>query len=624
MQKINLDAARSHEFIAHSIHLGVHFVSVLETSAFARARALLAGGSLLALTVAASAIASTAATAVETRRTNAQQSQAAEPAPKSPLTMIISLNKQRMWVYDANGFVTQSKVSTGKPGHETPKGIYTIIQKKVDHTSNIYEGAKMPYMQRLLQTGIAMHGGVVPGYPASAGCIRMPFAFAPKLFAMTSMNERVIVTPEAQSPVPFEHANLFSALPKGDGSAPQAALVETSMRTDVGTLLGVTPAVASQGNRTMASLAAERANEREQLVTAIEAAKTASLAANEAITTTAKAAADARAELKQASIAADKLARTARKAQAAKQAAERRLKDITRQIAKKANRLRADQLAELQMAEEEAQAALVEASQSTALIDAENAQRGVADLREKANAAAAAHTTAKKAAKTAALAIPAAEKAVASFDRRERNRHMPISVLISPRNGKVLVRQGWETILDEAVTIERPADPLGTYLFTATGWRDASETEMTWSAVSVGETNPARLSSSEPVSNSKKKKKQEDVSIPPATDGAKAAAALSRIAIPEKTRLKIAEVVKPGSTLIISDFDMAKSEVRPGTDFTVQMPEVVAKITAPQRKKIDEEFTTSSGGGWFFFSPPPPKQQRPQKRRPTNPKWNSW
>ncbi len=84
------------------------------------------------------------------------------PQVTSPLTLLVSLNKQRMWVYDANGLVTSSRVSTGMAGFDTPKGVYAIIEKKVDHSSNIYEGASMPYMQRLLQTGIAMHGGVVP------------------------------------------------------------------------------------------------------------------------------------------------------------------------------------------------------------------------------------------------------------------------------------------------------------------------------------------------------------------------------------------------------------------------------------------------------------------------------
>src|SRR5262249_10518381 len=91
-------------------------------------------------------------------------------------------------------------VSTGAEGHPTPTGIFTILQKKVDHESSIYKGAKMPYMQRLTWDGIAMHAGRLPGYPASKGCVRLPVDFAEKLYSVTSSGTTVIVTDQKNAP----------------------------------------------------------------------------------------------------------------------------------------------------------------------------------------------------------------------------------------------------------------------------------------------------------------------------------------------------------------------------------------------------------------------------------------
>jgi len=311
----------------------------------------------LALSLVSSLVTAPVADAREKRRAEAAQvSKPAPLAPVSPLTMVVSLNKQRMFVYDANGFVTSTRVSTGMAGYDTPKGIYSIIQKEEVHASNIYEGASMPFMQRLLQTGIAMHAGVVPDYAASHGCIRLPFEFAPKLYSMTTMNERVIVTPDVQSPVPFDHPLLFTALPKGDGTTPQAALVEKTAATasDIGSFLPVTPAVASEGAMTMASAAADRARERARLVDEIAAAKAASVKAADAVPVLAKAAEAARAERKNKLVEEDKLSRALKKAVSDKSVAERKVKDIGKRIASQANRLRADQLEQLRTDENKA------------------------------------------------------------------------------------------------------------------------------------------------------------------------------------------------------------------------------------------------------------------------------
>lgn len=131
--------------------------------------------------------------------------------PHGPLVIVVSINRQKVTVYDTNGVFAESPVSTGMKGHSTPMGVFSIIQKHKFHHSNIYSGAPMPYMQRITWSGVAMHAGVLPGYPASHGCIRMPMAFAVKMWNWTRMGARVIVAPGQMSPQSFSHPLLASA-----------------------------------------------------------------------------------------------------------------------------------------------------------------------------------------------------------------------------------------------------------------------------------------------------------------------------------------------------------------------------------------------------------------------------
>jgi lipoprotein-anchoring transpeptidase ErfK/SrfK len=111
----------------------------------------------------------------------------------APVTIAVSIAMQRLYVYRGNELVAVSTVSTGRPGHSTPPGDFTILQKARWHRSNLYSNAPMPFMQRLTWDGIAIHAGQLPGYPASHGCIRIPLSFAQTLFEMTSMGEAVSV-----------------------------------------------------------------------------------------------------------------------------------------------------------------------------------------------------------------------------------------------------------------------------------------------------------------------------------------------------------------------------------------------------------------------------------------------
>ena len=123
-----------------------------------------------------------------------------EVSPAGPVVVLVSLPDQVMYVYRNGVRIGRSTVSTGTKGHRTPTGVFTVLQKKVDHESSIYKGAKMPNMQRLTWTGIAMHAGQLPGYPASHGCVRLPVDFAAKLYTVTNLGTTVIIADNTSAP----------------------------------------------------------------------------------------------------------------------------------------------------------------------------------------------------------------------------------------------------------------------------------------------------------------------------------------------------------------------------------------------------------------------------------------
>ncbi|MBP8098086.1 MAG: L,D-transpeptidase [Arenimonas sp.] len=118
----------------------------------------------------------------------------ANAVPEGPMLLMVSIAQQKAYLYRNGIRVGVTTVSTGKKGHETPTGVFTILQKNKDHKSNLYNSAPMPYMQRLTWDGIALHTGKLPGYPASHGCVRMPDDFAKRLFAETDLGMTVVVT----------------------------------------------------------------------------------------------------------------------------------------------------------------------------------------------------------------------------------------------------------------------------------------------------------------------------------------------------------------------------------------------------------------------------------------------
>ena len=154
---------------------------------------------------------------------------APQVAPEGPVLLVVSLATQRAVVYRNGVPIGITTVSTGKPGHRTPTGVFTILQKHVEHYSSLYNNAPMPYMQRLTWGGVALHGGHLPGYPASHGCIRLPHEFARLLFGVTRVGMTVIVTDEAAVPrlAPTD-ALLRSGLPETAQDAPVLWVPERS------------------------------------------------------------------------------------------------------------------------------------------------------------------------------------------------------------------------------------------------------------------------------------------------------------------------------------------------------------------------------------------------------------
>lgn len=123
-----------------------------------------------------------------------------ERSPGGPLLIVCSLDDQLLYAYRNGIQIARSTISTGREGKRTPTGVFTILQRKIDHESNIYKGAKMPYMQRLTWTGIAMHAGELPGHAASAGCIRLPLAFSELIYGEMKNGTTVVITKKGSTP----------------------------------------------------------------------------------------------------------------------------------------------------------------------------------------------------------------------------------------------------------------------------------------------------------------------------------------------------------------------------------------------------------------------------------------
>jgi hypothetical protein len=407
----------------------------------------------------------------------------------APVMAIVSLHSQRITVYDAGGWILRAPVSSGQTGRETPAGIFSVIQKEAEHYSNLYDDAFMPHMQRITWSGIALHGGPLPGYPASHGCIRMPYDFAERLFGETKVGMRVIVAPADVTPVDIAHPALF--VPKPGARA----------------------------------AAAVRATEAE------EAARKAEQARREAMTAS----------------------RDAAQATKAVRAAETQQRKAETQLSSAESRLVS---AHSDEARQRAEDDRVKAAARVAEVDAQTAT-AKAEMQSKLDAAATARQAAADAETARVAAADAARKAARDLE--------PVSVFISRKNQRLYVRQAFQAIFEAPVTIQDADRPIGTHVFTAMEGIGTAP-DMRWSVVSLVGGPDNRTA--RPLSAARGGALRDIEPMPADPGGAKAA--LDRIDVPQEVLDRIAGLVSPRSSLIISD-EALSPETGKGTDFVVVM-----------------------------------------------------
>ena len=172
-----------------------------------------------------------------------------------PLLLAISLLEQKLNVYRGLELIETTKVSSGARGYETRTGVFSILEKKRYHHSNLYSNAPMPWMQRLTRSGTALHAGVVPNYPASHGCVRLPFSFAPKLFKITEVGANVVVAGHMPEPSVVDHPKLFQLVAAeadatataSDDNAPPPLRMLVTRRTERDRLISVQERLAELG-----------------------------------------------------------------------------------------------------------------------------------------------------------------------------------------------------------------------------------------------------------------------------------------------------------------------------------------------------------------------------------------
>src|ERR1700749_2645716 len=187
------------------------------------------GPPAIALLTAMAALTALNADAVAKQPRHAPAVEATAPrVAGDPIMAIVSIKSQQVTFYDAEGWILRAPVSTGVTGRETPAGIFAVVEKEKDHHSSMYDDAWMPNMQRITWNGIALHGGPLPGYAASHGCVRMPYGFAEKLFDKTWIGMGVIISPDNPEPVEFSHPALF--VPNREAIAAAPARAETLAR----------------------------------------------------------------------------------------------------------------------------------------------------------------------------------------------------------------------------------------------------------------------------------------------------------------------------------------------------------------------------------------------------------
>jgi hypothetical protein len=447
-------------------------------------------------------------------------SNAANGATVGPIVAIVSLADQRIHVYGGDGLLAQSRVSTGTRDYRTPTGVFSVIQKRRYHESNIYSGAPMPWMQRITWSGIALHGGVVPGYPASHGCIRLTYDFAPRMWDMTKVGARVIVAPHGVEPVPIAHPRL---------PVPSMTSGAANVAGDRENMTPVAIEVAAGGQKQgQTDTSAGRPDITGIMIAPAQGLET---PLRRARAKRAQAAADVRA----AETAMKSAVAVARKASAQAQDARGGLRKAQKQVALDERRLAAaSRVASKAAANPDA----IERAAKDEEVARETLEVAQKDLADVAIAEAIQAQAARDAATVAKEAIAARDRASDSLKALGRALD-PISVFVSRKEGRVFMRQGMAPLIDGAVTIRDPERSLGTHVFTALAEEEGGA-RLRWAVVTVSDSG----------------------------SGQSAAEALDRIEISSDFGKEIANRLWTGASLIISD-QGTSSETGLGTDFVV-------------------------------------------------------
>jgi lipoprotein-anchoring transpeptidase ErfK/SrfK len=454
--------------------------------------------------------------------------------PVGPLVIAISIERQSLRVFDANGLFAETPVSTGMRGHSTPMGVFSIIQKNKWHRSNIYSGAPMPYMQRITWSGIALHAGALPGYPASHGCIRMPMAFATKIWGWTRMGARVIIAPGEISPAEISHP-LLAAQKIAPGPVAVAAPqdVQTSPKADKASAdaklqdLGLRPS------------AADRSKTQDKTQTAD---------ASNAMTKPAP-----------ATVMSDA---TPAKVETAVKAAEPEImtrRDLDAAIAK---------VVELPTPEVKSAETVAEAPAKLepAKTEAPKAEIAKADVAPVAASVPDAKKDETRPADAAKAEMSTASPAPAADATPKRSGQ--IAVLVSGKDGKLYVRQNFAPLFETPIAIKPSDRPLGTHIFTARTDKDDAKA-FHWTAVSLPAV-PRRADEDDNVSRRRKSTGAVEVKTRPLPNSA--AEALDRLTIPADAMAQITEALASGGSIVVSDQGIAAGgETGQGTEFVVPL-----------------------------------------------------
>jgi hypothetical protein len=462
------------------------------------------------------------------RRPRAADDDAQDTLSGQPILTVVSVKDQRVTVYDAAGGTMKARVSSGRTDYETPVGIYSVLQKEEEHYSNVYDDASMPFMQRITWSGIALHAGQLPGYPASHGCVRMPDSFAQRLFPLTRIGMRVVVAYDDVAPVAISHPLLMKPTPP---PTVQAAVAIPMSYQDL------TQDDGEQSNAFVPDLRNWPARLAE--LNALKSIADGKQILADSAVDQAKEIDETIAEKKEPRNVA---ARTLRRAEAAKKSADERAAKVDKGLAD----------AKSDRAKKKWEDAKGRAAKAV--------NEAVAKVAAATDALKAADAELQKTMQEAAPALAARDAAVAALSDAKRKTR-PISVFISLKTQRLYVRQGHEPIFDAAVTISDPGKPIGTHVYTAVDYINEGK-DVRWMAVSLEHRNAGYAS------NDDRRHRLSDAGAPPPTNVDEASAALDRITIPPDVAAKLSSAVWPGSSVIVSDEAMSK-ETGKSTDFIV-------------------------------------------------------